>query len=225
MSSRRGSSLLAALAVVLAGCAVADPVSGDTAQPFIATPAASGAVPVKADGVEPCTTLPTTKGERPPDSERLAELVLPCLTGGPPVNPAHFGGRPMVINLWATWCGPCRDEMPVLQDGHQRFGDQVSFVGVDTRDSPQAAAAFLEDIGVTYPQLVDVDGQLLASLGIPGLPVTVVLDTDGRVMNRHVGPLTADGLDDLVEMAVRSPHAGTKSSRASKSKSRGRGPS
>lgn len=74
---------------------------------------------------------------------------------------------------------------------------KVSFVGVDTKDSPQTAAAFLEDVGMTYLQLVDADAEHLASLGIPGLPVTVVLDAQGRVMNRHVEPLTADGLGDL----------------------------
>ena len=216
MAHRRSASLLAALAVVLAGCAVADPVSVGTGQPSTAAPAVRNVVPVEAEGVEPCTNLPITKGDRQADGERLAELVLPCLTGGPAVNLAHLGGRPMVINLWATWCGPCREEMPILQDGYQRFGDQVSFVGVATKDSPQGAAAFLEDVGVVYPQLVDVDGQLLASLGIPGLPVTLVLDAQGRVMNRHVGPLSTDGLGDLVEAAMRTADPGTGSDSASR---------
>jgi hypothetical protein len=98
--------------------------------------------------------------------------------------------------------------VPVRQEGYQRFGDRISFVGVNTRDGAQGAATFLEDVGVTYPQLLDVDGQLLASLGIPGLPVTVVLDAQGRVMNRHVGPLTADGLGDLVGTSFPKPDAG-----------------
>lgn len=83
------------------------------------------------------------------------------------------------------------------------FGNRVSFVGVATKDSPQAAAAFLEGVGVAYPQLLDVDGQLLASLGIPGLPVTVVLDAQGRVKSTHVGPLSPDRLGDLVGTAMR----------------------
>ena len=202
MGHQRSASLLAALAVVLTGCMVADPVSEGTGQPPTTAPAVRNIVPVEAEGVEPCTNLPITKGDRQANGERLAELVLPCLTGGPAVNLAHLAGRPLVLNLWATWCGPCREEMPTLQEGYQRFGDQVSFVGVATKDSPQAAAAFLEDVGVTYPQLVDVDGKLLASLGIPGLPVTLVLDTQGRVMNRHVGPVTADGMDGLIKSAL-----------------------
>jgi len=89
--------------------------------------------------------------------------------------------------------------MPVLQGAYERYAGEVSFVGVNTKDNPEAAGAFLRDMGVTYPQVVDADGQLLNGLEIPGLPVTVVLDQRGIVATRHVGPLADGTLRQLID--------------------------
>jgi len=88
--------------------------------------------------------------------------------------------------------------MPILQAAHLRHGDTVQFVGVDTRDSTDAAAAYLPEVGVTYPQLVDPEGDLLEHLRIPGLPVTIVLDAKGRVAAKHIGELNPDTLEELL---------------------------
>ena len=125
-------------------------------------------------------------------------MTLPCLTPGPAIDLAQLRGKPVLINLWASWCGPCRDEMPILQAAYEKFGDQVQFVGVDTKDSAEAAAGFLVSVGVTYPQLADVDAGLLASLRIPGIPVTVILDSDGAVVEQRIGVFEADSLDSLL---------------------------
>ena len=114
------------------------------------------------------------------------------------MDPAALRGRPTVVNLWATWCLPCQREMPILQRVHERFGEQVRFLGVDTRDDAAAAVEFLRAIGVTYPQTVDPDGDLLHQLRIPGLPVTVVLDRHGRVAHRKVGPIKEPELTEQV---------------------------
>ncbi len=196
--------LLVALSVVLTGCAVRDApgLSSERADP--AMPAARSVQPVQAEGVHPCTRLLTRAADSSNLGERLPELSLPCLISGPSITLSELRDRPVVINLWATWCGPCREEMPILQDAFEQYGGKVSFVGVDTRDDPRAAAALLTEVGVTYPQLVDVDGQLLAHLRVPGLPVTVVLDDDGTVVDRQVGPVTPDRLADMVKVGVRS---------------------
>lgn len=201
MYVQQSASVLAALALVVTGCTTTNAAPDAGQRPEPSRPAAQRVVAVEAYGVEPCSRLPVMSDGGDVVGERLTELTLPCLTGGPVVNLAQLGGRPVVINLWATWCGPCREEMPILQDAYERLGEHVSFVGVNTKDDPDSAAAFLEAVGVSYPQLVDVDGQLLAHLHTPGLPVTVVLDPSGRVTNRHVGPLTSDELRDLVEAA------------------------
>jgi thiol-disulfide isomerase/thioredoxin len=109
----------------------------------------------------------------------------------------------MVVNLWATWCQPCREEMPMLQAAQKRYGARVQFIGVNTKDQPEWAAEFLHDVRVTYPQVVDFDGQLLASVRSPGLPVTLVLDGQGAVAGRKIGRISEERLTELVDEAIR----------------------
>ncbi|WP_346620005.1 TlpA disulfide reductase family protein [Blastococcus montanus] len=113
-------------------------------------------------------------------------------------------GRPTLVNLWATWCGPCREEMPLLQEAYAHHGEQVRFLGVDVQDAPDAARWFLDEHGVDYPHAVDADGELLRLLGVRGLPVTLALDADGRVVDRVVGQLTSAELQRLIDALLRS---------------------
>jgi cytochrome c biogenesis protein CcmG/thiol:disulfide interchange protein DsbE len=195
----RGAVVWALLLATAAGCARGP---APTSAPAADVSPAPVYQPVDVAGVDSCDELPTgTSGMT--DGDRLPELRLPCLVPGPEVNLADLGGKPVLINLWATWCGPCREEMPILQDAHTRYGDEVAFLGLDTKDDPERAGSFLEDVGVTYPQLVDLDGRLLSEHHrVPGLPVTVVVDADGRVVKKHVGPFTEESLDALIREVV-----------------------
>lgn len=151
-----------------------------------------------ARGVDPCPDA-VEPAEGADEGDRLPKLELPCLgPGASMVDLAEPTGRPTVVNLWATWCGPCREEMPVLQDAYERHAGEILFVGVDTRDQPERAVDFLREVGVTYPQVVDGDGRLLDGMGIRGLPVTIMLDADGIIVGQHIGPLDREGIDDLV---------------------------
>lgn len=188
-------------AVLVAGCGS---VNGEHS---IATPALSTDregpktehAPVRIRQIESCDVLPNEAAAGPAKiDERLPGLTLPCLTPGPDVHLASLAGRPTLVNLWATWCQPCRDEMPLLQRNYDRYGDRVAFVGVNTQDITGAAAEFLEAVDARYPQVVDTDGQLLRHLRIPGLPVTVMLDAKGRVVDKHIGELSQEDLDELV---------------------------
>jgi cytochrome c biogenesis protein CcmG/thiol:disulfide interchange protein DsbE len=181
------------LCVALAACAAPTspgappPQSGASPQRF---------VPVAIDGVQSCRELVTSAGGAGEDAP--PSLRLPCLTDRGLVDVSRLGGTPTLVNLWATWCGPCRKEMPVLQAGYEQVDGAVQFVGVDTRDDPASAAGYLPEVGVTYPQLVDPDGQLLEHTRIPGLPVTLLLDEHGVEVARHVGPLTPADLTELL---------------------------
>jgi len=121
----------------------------------------------------------------------LPALTLSCLTAGPAVNPARLGGSPVLVNLWASWCVPCQQEMPALQRAYALHGRQVRFLGVDTEDQHDSSRDFLAAVGVHYPQVVDDRGDLLHRLGGTGLPVTLVLDAAGKVVYSHRGQLTA----------------------------------
>jgi thiol-disulfide isomerase/thioredoxin len=189
--------MLTPLMLLLGSCSLGGADTESIQKSEGSRPTAQPVSPVRVPGLESCARLPTSAASEI-GGERLPDLSLPCLTGGPAINISEFDGQPMVVNLWATWCGPCREEMPVLQDAYELYAGEVSFVGVSTMDNSEAAGAFLRDVGVTYPQVVDVDGQLLDHLRIPGLPVTVVLDQRGFVATRHVGPLTHDTLRQLI---------------------------
>lgn len=120
-------------------------------------------------------------------------LSLAALDGGPAVHlPAVLaGGRPTVLNLWASWCGPCRAEMPVLAAAQQREAGRVQFLFVNQGESASAARAYLTDQGLALQGvLLDPAAQLGPALGSRGLPTTVFLDARGRVVDRHMGVLS-----------------------------------
>jgi cytochrome c biogenesis protein CcmG/thiol:disulfide interchange protein DsbE len=198
MSARTPCRLAAGgllLAVFAGGCArpqAADPGAIDAARTGDAQPAPT------ASFLEPCQ--PARDTERVTGG--LPSVTLRCLGPGPTVDPAALRDRPTVVNLWATWCLPCQKEMPALQRIHERFGDQVRFLGVDSRDDAGKAVEFLRTVGVTYAQTVDPDGELLRQLGIPGLPVTVVLDSDGRVAHQKIGEITESELTDKIRAVM-----------------------
>ena len=194
----RGAVVVTLLLAATAGCGDQSvPTTPPSAPAAEATPP-SEYEPVAAPGVDSCAELPY-RGSGTGDANRLPEWSLPCLVSGPSVDLARLGGKPVLINLWATWCGPCREEMPILQNAHMRHRDKIAFLGVDTKDNPQQAAAFLQEVGATYPQVVDLEGRLLVEhLRVPGLPVTVVLDPEGEVIKKHVGAFSEESLDSLI---------------------------
>jgi cytochrome c biogenesis protein CcmG, thiol:disulfide interchange protein DsbE len=125
----------------------------------------------------------------------LHATVLPCLTDpGRAVSVAAVHGRPEVINLWASWCDPCRREAPLLEAAHQAAGERVLFLGVDSREDRTRALRFLAASRVTYPQVFDASAAFARQLGVLGLPYTLVVDASGRVVYRHIGELTPQAL-------------------------------
>jgi thiol-disulfide isomerase/thioredoxin len=118
---------------------------------------------------------------------QLPDLVLPCLGGGPDVDLRSAApGRPTLVNVWASWCAPCTDEVPELVAFHERAGARVGLVGVLTTDALVPALTFTRDFGVRYPSVVDDDGEVLRAFP-PGPPVTLFLDAGGRVVHTRSG--------------------------------------
>lgn len=117
---------------------------------------------------------------------------------------ADFAGDVIVLNLWASWCGPCRAEAPALQQvSSDAAKDGVSFVGINTRDQDAAALAFEKNFDITYPSFVDDSGQLelLMAEAVPltGIPWTVIIDRDGLIAARVLGASTYSELSNLVD--------------------------
>ncbi len=99
-------------------------------------------------------------------------------------------GKTVVLNFWASWCGPCRDEMPLLQQGSRRWqGKNVIFVGVNGKDVRGDARKFIARYGVTYPNVYDGKGSTLGRYGVTGFPETYFIDKTGKVRYRIAGPV------------------------------------
>ncbi len=101
---------------------------------------------------------------------------------------AALRGHPVVLNVWGSWCVPCREEFGVFQQASLRLGRGVAFLGLDTQDSREAAARFLAQVPVAYPSYSDFDGSLAKRLGLIGTPTTLFYDARGRLRQLHQGP-------------------------------------
>lgn len=136
----------------------------------------------KADaGIEDCPALagPVDAGS-PGSASELPPLTLECLGGGPDTVLSDVPG-PAVVNLWASWCGPCEEELPLLARLDRAAGDRLTVIGVDYQDpDPAGALDLLERAGATYPQLADPGGSLADQLRITRMPGTVYVDAEGR---------------------------------------------
>jgi thiol-disulfide isomerase/thioredoxin len=185
-------ALAAALALAgVVACTPGEPGGGGSvpASPFRACPPAPSAGP---------------SSSRPEGGVAMPPIALPCFTGDAPVRLDGMR-RPMVINLWASWCAPCRKELPEFQRFTDTAGDRVGVLGVVTGDTRSAAAALGEDLAVTFPMVFDPASQLQRSDARPALPraalpVTLLVDAAGGI--RHVdvsGALTTAELAALVQ--------------------------
>jgi len=132
----------------------------------------------------------TTFGGGPAPAFSLPDLAYPTRT----LSLSQFRGRPVLVNFWASWCVPCRKEMPLLEATYRRVHGRVAFLGVDTNDTRGAALSFLRQTGVTYPSAYDPHGTAATAYGLVGLPTTVFVAPDGKVFERHIGALSSEAL-------------------------------
>lgn len=114
---------------------------------------------------------------------------------------ADHRGHVVVVNVWASWCVPCRREHPLLEQAAEQLGPAgVQFVGINTQDTIADASAFLEEMGGgLYPNVLDPDGRWAVEWGIFGVPETFVIDRDGRLRAKRIGELTAGWLPQAIE--------------------------
>ena len=200
MTTRWPGRLLVVLAALtLTGCSGSDlPAQPGAARVDVGTEELQQA---KArTRVADCEPGPATDGPLP-------AVTLPCLGGGPDVDLSTLQG-PLVVNLWGSYCGPCREEMPALQQFYERYGDRVGVLGIDYQDTqPMAALELARRSGITYPLVADPGGDVNGASPISvvrGVPWFVFVDADGNVSNAPGG---VDSATDLARLA--NEHLGT----------------
>ncbi|MCX4389043.1 TlpA family protein disulfide reductase [Micromonospora peucetia] len=189
--NRRLAALLVPVLLAVAGCTAGteekDPGPSDRQQAAANRP--SPFQDCSALGTPPASAAPA-----PPSGaggQALPELTLNCFTGGAPVALRDVRG-PAVINVWASWCPPCRKELPAFQRLSERAAGRLHVIGVNNQDSREAAKGAGEDFGLRFPVLFDQGESFKRALRAKGIPVTVFVDGQGRV--RHVD--SSGALDD-----------------------------
>jgi thiol-disulfide isomerase/thioredoxin len=168
-------SLLVLVGVMVPSC------SGSSPNP----PPASGSPAIVATSAP---LLPTTTPGLPAfDPQKMDSLL------------AQLKGTPVVLNIWASWCGPCRDEAPLLSAAAHTYGNRVQFLGVDILDQTNAAVAFTKEFHVPYPSVSDPLGDIRNDLGLLGQPDTIFIDAQGTKVKTLSGALTARLLDSEIQ--------------------------
>jgi thiol-disulfide isomerase/thioredoxin len=191
MPRRRSAVIVTCVALAvatLAGCGQDAAAAGDDA----------GTGYVAGDG----STVVLPVAERQP-----APVISGTTLDGGQWSTADAAGDVVVLNVWASWCAPCRAEAPALAaSAGAHADDPVAFVGLNTRDSEAAARAFVQRYGITYPNLVDTDGTIQLGLRdtLPpqAIPSTVFLDSQGRVAARVLGEIDQVRLDGIIDTLV-----------------------
>ncbi|MGI8774965.1 MAG: TlpA family protein disulfide reductase [Actinomycetota bacterium] len=132
------------------------------------------------------------KAGPPRPGDRAPDFSGPLLEGDRELALSELAGKPVVLNFWASWCEPCRDEAPMLKEAHERYGDRVEFLGVNIKDARTEALAFDEEFGLTYPDVRDEGGSIYSAYGLTGQPETFFIDAEGKIFEHVNGPLFED---------------------------------
>ncbi|MEV4824764.1 TlpA disulfide reductase family protein [Micromonospora sp. NPDC049274] len=211
--NRRLARVILPLLLALTGCTSGTsdddpaprPAGAERPSPFRDCATLSAAPTTASPGSEaaiPTSTAPGTPGPAA-GGQALPELTLSCFTGGAPVALRDVAG-PAVINVWASWCTPCRKELPAFQRLSDRTAGQLQVVGVNTQDSRSGAQSIGEDFGVRFPILVDQGDALQRELKRKAFPLTLFVDAQGRI--RHIDATGA--LDDATLAKLVRQHLG-----------------
>lgn len=142
-----------------------------------------------------------------PDAREVAPILQGLDLDGQEISTADFPGEILVLNVWASWCAPCRAEAPALEEVAEEFIDQgVQLIGLNTRDSTASANNFVRKYQVSFPSIVDTDGRLQLqfreTLPPQAIPSTIVIDQSGRVAARALGAVEASTLSAIIDQLL-----------------------
>ena len=136
----------------------------------------------------------------------IAGYLAPSFTltshQGEEMSLADFQGQPVVLNFWATWCPPCRAEIPHLQDASLKYNGQVAIIGIDQGEPLTLVADFVAQFGVSYPMLLDLNSDVNREYNVRALPTTIFIDSNGVVREVYTGIINGAVLEDRIEQLL-----------------------
>lgn len=144
----------------------------------------------------------------PEDGETAEKVAAPDFTvydaEGGEIRLSDYSGKPVVLNFWASWCGPCKREMPEFQAAFEELGEDIAFLMVNmtdgSRETADTAAAFVEEAGYTFPVYYDRDMDAASAYGAYSLPTTYFIDAEGFVIARAAGAIDGETLQTGIDM-------------------------
>ena len=141
--------------------------------------------------------------ESPLPGSTAPDFALPMLDTSDSLRLGELRGNVVVVNFWASWCIPCRQEHPILLDGARQYTNRgVRFLGITYNDKPADSRRWLEELGQEYPSLVDQGARTAIDYGVAGVPETFILDKQGVVAFKKFGPITAAELTQKLDSLV-----------------------
>jgi len=130
------------------------------------------------------------------------DFDLPAVVG-PDMTLTELRGKPVVLNFWATWCPPCRAEMPYFEAVSRNYAGQVAVIGIDQGETLEQVITFATSVGVTYPLLLDLDSRISRTYQVHALPTTFFIDRHGVVREVHTGIISQAVLEERIERLLR----------------------
>ena len=150
------------------------------------------------------TRVPTEAEQTLPPETTEPDYSAPDFTmldqNGNEVNLSDFLGKPIILNFWASWCGPCKSEMPDIQESFDKYGEEIHFLLVSVDESVDTAKAFIEDAGYTFPVYFDTTSLGAYTYGASSIPLTYFIDANGELAAYYRGAMSADILRQGIDM-------------------------
>ncbi len=144
----------------------------------------------------------TLIGHRAPN---FSLAMLRSSSGKHMLSLADFAGKPILLNFWASWCGPCKEEAPLLESTWKQVqvqGKDAVFLGIEFQGSSNDGISFLQSYNITYPAVLDASGSVASSYGVTSLPVTIFINREGVVMGREARELSTQSLASKLRLIV-----------------------
>jgi peroxiredoxin len=164
-------------------------------------------------GVGIVTLFGFFRGEGQPNINDYAEKSRPILVpssdapapafeladiSGRSISLDAYRGKVVLLNFWATWCGPCRLEMPAFQSRYENYDDELAVIAVNNGEDPKIVQTFIDELGLTFDVLLDPQTEVQRIYQVSGFPTTFIIDAEGIIRARHIGLMTEGQLDDYL---------------------------